>query len=135
MAIQRKTVAVVLATGLAVLIMVPTTSAQQQADQGTVLDYLAGQQRSGVAQSTTNVTWLRRSTACQNAQTRAALFGGRNCNEYTTGECFDCFNDGDRDDPDWSCSVRWSCIGGDGLGAVSALRRPAVSCAGPLSRQ
>lgn len=73
----------------------------------SVVEYL--QQRSGVEQNT--VATSRRGYACSEAMSKAESSARYNCSlsGWSTGSCFNCFNDGDRDDPEWFCSVRWSC--------------------------
>ena len=65
--------------------------------------------QSGVEQNMDDAT-SSRELACISAQASATTTGYFECDgDYSTGECFDCSNGGDRDDPDWVCFVRWSC--------------------------
>ena len=118
-----KAMFVLLVAGFAVLVAGPVEASERGEAEAAALRAAVeavvaeavghGVMQSGVAQSGRSPSftgWSTRRNACSSAQSEARADARSRCNgDYSTGECFDCFNDGDRDDPDWSCSVRWSC--------------------------
>ena len=111
------TIRLMLGALAAVLLAVPAAAQDAPAveAEGEVFAYLM---QSGVEQNTSPNTDSR-GRACRDAISNADLQGDLLCSpeEHSTSECFDCFNDGDRNNPDWTCSARWSCVSGNGLSA------------------